>query len=160
MGCYIHWYSETKRDGKWEFDYKESFKIVEEEEYGYSYPDAPLFPVSEHDYTFFGLIADVRGVTPWNIRAKGFPEDASEEMGILFRHWEGDAHTPSYLNVQEFHELDLKLQLAKVEMLINPIKGFAPHHAQYLIDKLEQVLTHLDDEDNPEDRRLVFWFDN
>jgi hypothetical protein len=90
MGCDIHSHAERKTEsGKWE-----------------AVPG--LLPFSSRSYGTFGFLADVRnysGLTPI-APPRGFPADASGYVVAEYEGWGGDAHTPSWLSVEELTAFD------------------------------------------------------
>jgi hypothetical protein len=120
VGCDIHSYIEMKIEDTWVYA-------------GYI--------VVWRNYHLFAKLADVRNdgsVTDY-IEAKGLPSDVSSVLQDASDRWGRDAHSHSYLTLQEIEEIDLKgiKRLLQVEFMRNLLK-------------LPFV----------EDVRLVFWFDN
>jgi hypothetical protein len=129
MGCDIHAYYETKEKDTWEQSSGE---------------------LNIHrSYTLFGLLANVRRPVEDHFEPRGFPEDASLDVLAEFERWDVDAHTPSYLTLEE-------LKYKRAELLIMP--GETP---LYLVGALTRLIAFFDQEDLPDDnQRIVFWFDN
>lgn len=89
MGCDIHSFAEKKVDGKW----KRVFHIE---------------PFKARSYGTFGFLADVRnysGVPPL-AKPRGFPEDAAPSTAEEYQSWEGDAHSASWLTVDELESFN------------------------------------------------------
>jgi hypothetical protein len=90
MGCDIHSYAEKKNaQGKWE--------VI---------PD--FEPFECRNYAVFGWLADVRnysGLIPISM-PRDIPKDASAEVADIFEEWDCDAHTPSWLSVEELLNFD------------------------------------------------------
>lgn len=146
MGCDIHAYAERNIEGCWEAVAKTNFSI--KDEYGDEYPSMPC-AYTGRNYALFGLLSDgVRASFSCSILAKGFPEDASPEVATLFEYWGPDAHSESYLTVVE-----LRKKLA--ELFIYPSEPGIERAQQ----GLQSLLAGLPQED-PEQTRVVFWFDN
>lgn len=82
MGCDIHWYSETKRNGQWECDQADTFELLEDED---NYPDMANFPGRDRDYWFFGLLQPgVRSRWDWSFPEREvIPDDLSKEVKIF-----------------------------------------------------------------------------
>lgn len=88
MGCDIHAYAERK-DGK-------KFKPVK------------VVVFDNRSYGIFGFLANVRnysGVPPIAER-RGFPSDAATKTKTNFENWGCDAHSPSWLSVEELLSFD------------------------------------------------------
>lgn len=143
MGCDIHAYSETKRNGAWEAD--KGDQAVKDEDSWMSMPKVG----NGRDYWLFTILAGVRGESPWDFSDKGFPEDASAILEDLYGQWGDDAHTPSYLTMKELKEkcVELMLDGSKDALdYLESLKGF--------LDTITPTTDVL------EDQRVVFWFDN
>lgn len=88
MGCDIHFYVERiNSKNKWS-SVSEKFYI-------------------SRSYTLFGVLAGVRSdlFEPF-IEPRGIPNDVSSKIKREFKSWSGDAHTPSYIFLNEL--LDFK----------------------------------------------------
>lgn len=110
MGCDIHGWIEKRVDGKW---------LAHRSIAGGDYNDRDLDgSVADHldldgnrygrieelkdrNYGFFGKLAGVRGDNSNCIDPRGFPDDASPECHADFESWRGDAHTPSWVMLEE-----------------------------------------------------------
>jgi hypothetical protein len=100
MGCDIHIFSETKIEGKWVCN--EPFEVQDvgtEDEYIDVPYDQQFY--SGRDYDLFGVLAGVRHDSLQEFEVKGFPDDASPEIKRKFTSWDCDAHTPSYITLEE-----------------------------------------------------------
>lgn len=87
----------------------------------------------DRDYRFFAAIASVRG--SGNHKPKGLPEDLSEPVQYEYDSWEADAHSMTWFMVSD--------------LLADPnLKGFR---------QIDWLREHIKD---PENTRLVCWFDN
>lgn len=139
MGADIHYYTETETETGWKLDQI----CYWDEEYDGSYE---LMSVSNEeiyigrDYQLFGLLAGVRTEHPNQFDVKGFPDDASELLEMLYMYWDSDAHSASYL---DYDELKDKLKEFK------NIKPYSPE------EKIKEIVSNMN-----KDQRLVFWFDN
>lgn len=148
MGCDIHLYSETKKNGQWVADAAASFSRTQE--YGEDYEDIHLdSPYHERNYRLFGLLAEVRWPCTQSFAQRDMPEDASQQVAELYISWGSDAHSASYLTVEE-------LQAKAMELLIDPSEDAL--HLRGDLDRLLGVLPVTTPE--AKDRRIVFWFDN
>lgn len=152
MGCDIHLYSETKKNGIWVADKANTFNPHEDADPD---PDGdagyPVISTSyDHgrNYWLFGLLnSNVRTYWPWSFEEQGFPEDASPEIATVYAHWDTDAHSASHLTVQQLKE--------KATDLLVHADPDANTHASYLVS----LINGLPPCDHQE-QRIVFWFDN
>lgn len=149
MGCDIHQYAEKRVDGVWVAEQASSF-TVEKEEDGSEYVSLDESGDASRNYFLFGLLSDgVRFDCPYAFEPKTLPEDLSSEVSRLRQQWEGDAHSDNYLT---FKDLGEKM----ATFLIHPDPQ-AREWAEELgawIDSFGPTTVA------PEDRRVVFWFDN
>ena len=156
MGCDIHMYSETLIDDEWVADTVDTLKY--DAKYDIYIMDE--FNNCHRDYWFFALLAQVRRNCPWGFEAKGFPDDASDEIERIYKEWGSDAHTPSYLTHQELLDKYNSLPTIKVECLLS--QEFSD--ATDVIDNTSPTLkSHIDTFNpgvNKSHQRIVFWFDN
>lgn len=143
MGCDIHAYSETRRNGKWEADH--GHLASKDEDDWISLPSVG----NGRDYWLFTTLAGVRGEEEWSFNDRGFPIDASDPVRAIYEQWGSDAHTPSYLNMAE-----LKAKCAEI-MLIGTSDAQG-----YLESLTDFISTITPTTDVLEDQRVVFWFDN
>lgn len=118
MGCDIHAHIEKTIGGKGRFF----------EEARISIPRA---------YHLFSFLAGVRGGEEPIVEPRGFPDDSGWATKEEFEEWDSDAHTPSWLTLEEL------LTIPDIE--------------EYPFIKYMKALK----EDDPDEVfRLVFWFDN
>ena len=156
MGCDIHWYSETRRDGKWECDQKLTF--VEADDDGW--PDMDYFPGRDRDYRLFGLLnPSVRTEWEWSFpESSKVPEDVSREVSLIYDRWGVDAHSAGSLTRAELKAKleELKLLIAKALVVPHEDSQGMSHHKKCLMKILSNMTSDVPDED----QRIVFWFDN
>ncbi len=102
MGCDIHMYVEVydEKTDTWHHAQPTSGKPKE-------------VPYSERlytdrDYALFGMLAGVRCPGLSVFVERGFPDDASDFVEKEFTRWGSDAHTPSYLNLEELRNATLQ----------------------------------------------------
>jgi hypothetical protein len=136
MGCDIHLHIEVKVAGKW---------------LHYGAPNINRW------YKLFEKLAGVRGDVEHAISPpKGIPKDISTITKLAYDGWGSDAHSTSWLSIEEIRELS--------EWLDNSHGGFMSGK-----DLEHNILnTYLEGnsfgltEETPwiEDVRFVFWFDN
>lgn len=131
MGCDIHSYAERKRRGKWEL-----------------IPD--LHPFQWRNYTTFGFLAGVRSWIDPIDDPRGLPKDVSDEVREAYM--KGRLiHTPSFLTIKELLEFDYDKPV---------FDGSTETYQDSLSSNFFTQLHELSLLKNPEDVRIVFWFDN
>lgn len=154
MGCDIHSFAERKKNGKWE-KVGEVFSLDDwsKEYYKKDKTDSPFYWRS---YSMFGFLANVRNYDKCKPLAepKGFPYDASDEVVSEFDQWEFDAHSASYLTVKELLDFDYD------KTFYNEIDQKYISYRENLRANFFEQLEELKALGNPEDVRIVFWFDN
>jgi hypothetical protein len=186
MGCDIHIYSESLIEGKWVCQER-----IVDVNAGYSqFPEPHYDTVDEDDlflgrnYFLFGILAGVRSWDEPDFDVKGFPEDASEEIQILFRQWDNNCHTPSYISLSELEEwLDREQYEGRKEVLESNIKHWIEElkkvnvgnvissmsgflKGKYMDEEYEYVNSVIQgwvdklSKREGEDQRIVFWFDS
>ena len=158
MGCDIHWYSETKINGKWVCDQAASFE--KDEDPDYAHHDMNNFPNSGRDYWMFGLLADVRCEVPYGFAAKGIPEELSPEVKTIFDEWDSDGHSHSYLTREELKAKLVELKPKRAELLIAPSHQYTGEKVRHHITRLEEIIGNLNADVPDSDQRIIFCFDN
>ena len=154
MGCDIHWYSESKKDGVWIADTASSFG-----ESDFDYTSMDEFPDGGRDYCFFGLLNNVRSDWDWAFGDTDcIPEDASKEVNALYTLMAQDAHSAGSVSISEIQEKLLEINRLRAEQLIHPTNDarVLEHHSTRLIG----MLKHMAEIGSAEDQRVIFWFDN
>lgn len=154
MGCDIHSHAERKNaDGKWE-------KV----------PD--LQPFASRNYGTFGFLADVRNysdLTPIS-QPRGVPQDVSLEVSEDYEAWGSDAHSASWLSVEELAAFDYEAQCEDRRVTrqvgpnawnggctCNPGEGKQQTYREFLERWFFEDLQKLQAAGA---ERVVFWFDN
>jgi len=158
MGCDIHWYSETKRNDKWQCDQADSFELIKESTY--TYPNMEEFPNSERDYSFFGLLQPgVRSEWGWSFPERHeIPNDLSKEVQSMSDDWKGDSHSHGYLTRKELKAKLEELKQSRTMHLIAPTE--VTHTLHHHVEELEDTIANLTADVPDTDQRIVFWFDN
>lgn len=159
MGCDIHWYSETRqKDGTWACDQAPSFKIedkgTDDEDF-----DMDSLPGRSRDYTFFGLLNQVRTNWDWSFEERAsIPHDTSSHIAQMYGRWGSDAHSAGYLTREELKAKLEELKPLRAANLISPTKKgeVLIHHAKRLEDTIDNLSSDVPDSE----QRIVFWFDN
>ena len=146
MGCDIHLYVEKKRvDGIWIT--ADEWGDIWSEECGDDIDTVCDNPYYEgRDYSLFAALAGVRnsyGVNPVS-SPRGLPDDACYEVKREAATWSTDAHSHSWLTVKELLSYHMKKK------------------TKYGLDGQfwETTMPELVWLGEPEDVRIVFWFDN
>ncbi len=130
MGCNIHVHTEVKINGKWRH-------------WG--------TPSIERRYGLFEKMAGVRGEIKNAISPpKGLPEDITFETKFDYDWWGGDMHSASWLSIEEIKKL------YEWWMKLNPLTEFIENQFGYCMGNGWDSLPN----DDIEDARWVFWFDN
>ncbi len=162
MGCDIHSFTEVKNleTGRWE----KSCNFIPSEWHLEKYEGAfHNKPFRTRDYSVFAFLADVRNY--WGIDCialpKGLPSDLSPDTKEFYEEWRSDAHTESYLTLRELLDFDYQkvVKNKKGEDVTGPHLGpntFRQFLGPSFIEDLE-LLSKLGE---PENVRVVFWFDN
>jgi hypothetical protein len=150
MGCDIHLITEIKIDNKWILFDKKIFTD--------GFNNQVSSPFNERNYRVFALLANVRndyGIKPIS-PPKGLPDD-SEFLNFKIEKYitrkddiffDSDYHHHSHLTLKEFLEYDY----SKIDNKNSIIK----FPDEYFYENLELLKT-LGEPDNV---RIVFWFDN
>jgi len=100
MGCDIHLHVEKKIGQEWVCIDTMSFSPWANK----PYTERELSSVfDDRNYSLFRWLAQVRGTESAGFEAKGFPSNTSKEVSESFNKWSGDAHTPSYLTLEELN---------------------------------------------------------
>ncbi len=157
MGCDIHWYSETKKNGAWVCDQAASFTAEEED--GRIYKDMDDFPGRDRDYWWFGFIQPgVRTQWPFSFDESSLPEDLSSEVQQLNDQWDCDGHSHGSLTRAQLKDKLAEMKKLSLEQVINPTQN--RESIEHFVACLEDVLKNLTADVADEDQRIVFWFDN
>lgn len=147
MGCDIHFVIEKKFDGKWigVYSKSETPDALSEKD-----ADEPVgtwvqryrrrMEFCNRNYGFFALLAGVRG--DGEAVPLGTPDDMSELATVMIEQEGGDGHSHSHLSYREFCE------------------RYALATARVFTDEGSHSWVSGCDEDEIDDYRVVFWFDN
>ena len=134
MGCDIHAFIEVKIDNKW-----------------HHHGEVDI----DRNYELFGLMAGVRYAHDDMIDyPRGLPNDTTCMTGIHYETWNGEAHSASYLTMDEM------IYVEKYESYY--IQKYIPAFSVFYCS-LEELRDDYDmkiGEYVIEGVRLVFWFDN
>jgi hypothetical protein len=99
-------------------------------------------PKIERNYTLFSILANVRDYSHMHYISlpRGLPDDCCNEFESWFKHWDTDAHSCSWVSLQEMKDFDMEAYEYYNRLAWDK-----------LISKMELI---------GEDTRLVFFFDN
>lgn len=176
MGCDIHMHVEYKIGNKWycgdhfymNADWRDN-KTSNEPEYTF-------VPIYDHrNYALFSVLANVRNSHPPRLyidTPRGLPEDVCDYVKSDYESWGIDAHSCSYLTLQEL--IDFHEQQCPVYDLANLWRGYI---LEDLIGRLKEradelsliydykwtsphQTTRQEAYETSANIRIVFWFDN
>lgn len=109
----------------------------------------------DRNYLLFAILADVRNdynIDPISL-PKGLPEDVSPEVKNQSDKEGEDAHTRSWLTLKELLEYDWQQKFNDDNNEIFPLK-------EMVIPFVDEFIPRLIKLNEPENIRMVFWFDN
>ena len=115
-------------------------------------------PYGGRCYSLFGILAGVRNTSNPMIGSefksakfnlKGIPPDASPTVKSTSDEWDVDGHSHNYFTVQELLDSDYN-KMDKNELTT---LGIDPYFFNTTLPQLQKI-------GNPEDVRIIFWFDN
>lgn len=148
MGCDIHSHAERKVDGKWQ-----------------AMPG--IYPFDWRDYGIFGFLANVRNYSEVQPIAppRGLPSDVSAETRKDYEGWDGNAHSSSWLSVDELANYDYDQNIEDRRVMRNgdgvitaePGDGERMPLREFLGDGFFRDIESLK---TAGAERVVFWFDN
>lgn len=136
MGCDIHLFVEVKKEGEWE--------CISDDWY------------DGRSYSLFGILADVRNYSkfPPISKPRGLPEDFS--LKSYREHYGWDGHSDSYYSLKELLDFNWDRQVYDYRDI--PKETTYRKAVGNFVEKLHCLEAELGC--NPENVRLVFWFDN
>lgn len=179
MGCDIHIFVERRKNEKWvRYTGKHFSNMWKKEEKVNS-------PFGWRNYGMFGFLAGVRdySIKPIKEPIYEIPDDASEYVKKECERWDSDGHSHSLLTAKELLEFDYNQDLR------DPSENFSTNSRRVLFEKKVyqfgdkyfneeygcktyydylggpngMFFTHikeLSELGNPDEVRIVFWFDN
>lgn len=162
MGCDIHCFAEkrNKETGKWEI-VRDRFTLdnYDKEYYNKEKGDQPFNWRSYSMFAFLGGVRNYDRCEPLS-HLRGLPKDVSYEIKGEHEYWFDDAHSTSYLTSKELLDFDYdKSKWSESET----VEQYNKKHTTYrdmLSDMFFVHLNELKEIGDPEDVRIVFWFDN
>jgi hypothetical protein len=153
MGCDIHAWAEKRvpspRGERWD-----SLRVEPS-------------PFEWRSYSVFAFLAGVRNysaIEPIE-EPRGFPTDAGEKAQANYERWNGDAHTPSWLTIEELEAFNYERMIEDRRVTIDGDGGrtAAPGGGRKMTyrDFLDEgFFTELARLKAIGAERIVFWFDN
>lgn len=158
MGCDIHWYSETKKDGKWVCDQAPSYSI-EDEGSDDEYHTMDNFPDRGRDYWWFGFIQPgVRSTWDEGFDQSSLPDDVSPEVARIVERWGQDGHSHGHLTRAQLKDKLNEFAEYRTQQLINPTEH--KERVDHFCERLAETINNLNANVPDEDQRIVFFFDN
>jgi len=158
MGCDIHWYSETKKDGNWVCDQAASFEIEKEAD-GSEYTHMDNFPDRGRDYWWFGFIQPgVRSSWTIGFDESSLPDDLSKEVAAIVESYGVDGHSHGHFTRAELKAKLNEFHVHRTEQLINPTTE--REAVNHFVERLETTIRNLSADVPDDDQRVVFFFDN
>lgn len=176
MGCDIHSYAEVRKDGQWQ-KVGEVFPLDEfgRDWHKKTHTDKPF---DWRNYGLFGFLAGVRNysaITPLS-EPKGLPDDLSSEVHASAEHWDADGHSHSWLSLRELLAPDYESQVwdrrytrqegpnffngGATAAATETHLGTRESLRHFLGDRYFEHLDVLKSLGQPDDVRIIFWFDN
>lgn len=158
MGCDIHCYSEkrNKETGKWEL-IPEMIKEIDGDYTDYQTDQV----LSNRNYMLFSILADVRNyhLPDYCIisEPKGLPKDVSNEVKEMSDYWDVDGHSHSWHTLKDLLNHSAKFKNERRLLEIFP-EDLTEEWYLAQINECIQQANELNIE--PENYRIVFWFDN
>lgn len=175
MGCDIHSFAErrNKQTNKWE-KVEDAFSLDKYDKERLK-KDKGGSPFDWRNYSMFAFLADVRNYDHCEplSEPRGIPDDISDEVKQEYEYWEYDAHSASFLTAKELLDFDYdkKFENWRVTKQTSPNcwdgASLAEEGEGKILTYREKLggwfFTHLNELKElgePEDVRIVFWFDN
>jgi hypothetical protein len=179
MGCSIHSFAEkrNKETNKWEMvgdvftlsDYYKKHMKKEKNSH----------PFYRQSYSTLAFLADVRNYNHCEplVEPKGIPKDVCETIRSEWENWFGDGHSASFLTAKELLEFDYDKEfwnrrISRTTIMPDGIKftdgastanegeGAIISYRENLDEMFFIHLEELKSLGEPDDVRIVFWFDN
>jgi hypothetical protein len=156
MGCDIHIHTEVRKCKYWQHATG-----------NFSEGSAPF---DWRSYNLYGFLAGVRNYSAVEpiCEPKGFPDDASPETNASYEYWDCDAHSATWLTLEELLAVDYEAIIEDRRVTRNgnggctcePGEGEPMPLREFLGPFFMRDLATLQEMGAPEDVRVVFWFDN
>lgn len=122
--------------------------------------DNTYFKVSNRNYNFFANLAGVRAVGSHNYpKPKGIPATASSLTLHKHSQWEHDAHSASWMSLKEFTLIYAREVKENLDELV--AERISNGDMSLTWDMYQEVAgRYLFGDENVDNYRIVFWFDN
>ena len=134
---------------------------------------------AHRNYTMFANMANVRGHSRYHYAPRGLPKDISPEVAEAAKNWGSDAHSYSWLKLEEFtkcvlrtgysqEEIDGAAPIAFYDWIYHRSPSSPPEDCDYAsivayirwkLTDLQAEHTLLADPHEPK-ARVIFWFDS
>ena len=144
----IYIFSETLLNQVWTADKADSYIQEDPNRSGWIKSSMENVPCPKRAWLYGLLVDEVRYSWPWSFHEKGLPEDASPQVKQISESLGIDGYAHSYLTLQELYE-------KSTELLIDP-----RNEAKELQNYLCQLIAAIPKTKNPDEHRIVFWFDS
>lgn len=167
MGCDIHTYVEQRESDGWvRVEWNGGI-----DRYGYTVTE----PFDWRDYGMYGWLADVRNssAVPPISQPRGLPDDVSAQVRLHHEEWGWDAHSASWLTVDEllafdyeatFEDRRYRKQVGPKSWdgaaTAEPGDGKSTTYREFLGSQFFDDLAGLNTLNKVKPTRVVFWFDN
>lgn len=153
MGCDIHCFVERRIDGKWVSQNPQENREIWCDTSKDYVPSTKLITVKKYcsrDYYLFGLLNQVRQKNDLGFEHKDeMPSDASSEVVESYKVTEDDNHSVSCVTL-----IELKTKLTDWLLINSREANIASETIKAFINKM------FEPEDDSENTRVIFWFDN
>jgi len=157
MGCDIHTYTEALVNGKWIPIGAVGVDWIWDEKAEDEFPALAIkSPYRDRNYSLFSVLAGVRGEGPAIIPPRGVPDDMNESIAAEYERWGCDAHTAHHYYLSEL--IENRHQFEREEDWGDGKKYKVGGGFLNTLDDLTELAKRY--EIDPEDVRIVFWFDN
>lgn len=171
MGCDIHAFAEKRKDkkAKWVL-VTDVFPLSDFDKDWYK-KEKGDHPFDWRQYGMYGFLADVRNYSHVPVIAEPkwvIPEDATKEVKEEFEKWNGDAHTATWLTAKQLLDFDYdqvfwdKRVTRDGDGAAEANEGEGEHLTirEFLGEEYFEHLETLKSLGDPENVRVIFWFDN
>jgi hypothetical protein len=173
MGCDIHSFAEVRREGRWEA-VGDVFPLDEHDQ-AWKKKTHDSHPFDWRSYGLFGFLANVRNYSyvPSLSDRRGVPGDVSDTVRMAYEHWDADGHSASWLSLAELagFDYDATFEDRRTTKQTGPnsFDGAADAGAgsgkqvtfrEFLGSSFFRDLDVLKTLGEPDNVRIVFWFDN
>jgi hypothetical protein len=164
MGADIHLFVERKMpSGCWVFVANLNYPVYSKGLWGSNMTPfgAAFHQVGSRNYALFGRLASVRGS---GREPQGLPNNVSEVVQIAAEAWEGDAHSHSWLSASDFADeyygvYALEEDEPMTEYHQNTLKVNKNYAVLLFLQEMCNV-AGVEDSEQADKFRFVFWFDN